>query len=193
MLETVGTIFVLAFIVLIVYRYYGVPESEYLKVLDKLHVKGVFHLQSDTIQEQFQSVKQTDHKILSSHNKGIYMGNKQLTPDEQYVILHKGTERPFTGKYNDNKSEGTYTCKQCGEALFDSDTKFDSGSGWPSFDDALPGAVKEITDADGYRVEIVCANCGAHLGHVFRGEHITPKSTRHCVNSISLDFIPDGM
>ena len=191
MLETIGVIFILATIVLIVYRYYGTPESEYLKVLDKLHVKGVSHLQSDNIQEQIHSVKQADDKILSAHNKGIHMANKQLTPDEEYVMLHKGTEKPFTGKYNDNKSEGTYTCKQCGEALFDSETKFDSGSGWPSFDDAIDGAVKEVSDADGHRVEIVCANCGGHLGHVFRGEYMTTKSTRHCVNSISLKFIPD--
>ncbi|MFT7823787.1 MAG: methionine-R-sulfoxide reductase [Sulfurimonas sp.] len=116
------------------------------------------------------------------------MAEHKLSPEEEYVILHKGTERPFTGKYFDNKEEGVYQCKQCHAPLFTSESKFDSGTGWPSFDDAIEGAVKEVPDADGRRVEIVCANCGGHLGHVFRGEGFTDKQTRHCVNSISLDF-----
>nr|WP_076005049.1 methionine-R-sulfoxide reductase [Dehalogenimonas formicexedens] len=112
----------------------------------------------------------------------------KLTPEEERILIHKGTEPPGTGKYNDFFKEGTYRCKRCNTPLFSSDTKFDSGCGWPSFDDALPGAVKEIPDADGRRTEIVCAACGGHLGHVFRGEHKTPRDTRMCVNSLSIDF-----
>ncbi len=114
----------------------------------------------------------------------------KLTPEEEYVILHKGTEAPFTGKYNSNKENGIYVCKQCRTPLYNSADKFDSHCGWPSFDDEIKGAVKSVPDADGYRVEITCNNCGAHLGHVFTGEDLTDKNTRHCVNSISLDFIP---
>ncbi len=114
-----------------------------------------------------------------------------LTDEEKHVILDKGTERPFTGKFLDHKGEGVYTCRRCNAVLFPSDAKFDSGSGWPSFDEAIEGAVREVPDMDGRRIEIVCAQCGAHLGHVFRGERMTPKSTRHCVNSLSLDFVED--
>jgi peptide methionine sulfoxide reductase msrA/msrB len=118
------------------------------------------------------------------------MGYNKLTLDEKKVIIDKGTEPPFTGKYTDNKKDGTYTCKQCGASLYYSSDKFDSHCGWPSFDDEIIGAVKHTTDADGRRIEISCANCGGHLGHVFTGEGYTDKNTRHCVNSISLNFIP---
>jgi peptide-methionine (R)-S-oxide reductase len=118
------------------------------------------------------------------------MFNK-LTPEEERVIVHKATEPPGSGKYNKFYKKGMYRCKRCNALLFGSEAKFDSGCGWPSFDEALPGAVREVPDADGRRVEIVCAACGGHLGHVFRGEHHTPKDTRMCVNSVSIDFKPE--
>ncbi|NWJ49768.1 MAG: bifunctional methionine sulfoxide reductase B/A protein [Bacteroidetes bacterium] len=122
--------------------------------------------------------------------KTTTMNLKKLTPEEARIILYKGTEAPFTGKYNNTFEKGTYVCKQCGAALYNSSAKFKSECGWPSFDDEIKNAVTHIPDADGKRTEIQCANCGAHLGHVFIGEGFTEKNTRHCVNSISIEFVP---
>ncbi len=115
-----------------------------------------------------------------------------LTVEEKKIIEYKGTEAPFTGEYDDFKSTGTFICRRCNNPLFDSKAKFDAGCGWPAFESHFPGAVTWLPDADGSRTEIQCARCGGHLGHVFQGEHLTAANTRHCVNSLSIRFIPNG-
>lgn len=116
----------------------------------------------------------------------------KLTAEESDIIEDKGTEAPFTGEYDDFYDDGTYICRKCNAPLFSSKAKFDAGCGWPAFDENFPDTVLRLTDADGERTEIECANCGAHLGHVFEGEYLTQKNTRHCVNSLSMRFIPSG-
>jgi len=116
------------------------------------------------------------------------MSYNELTPEEERIIVHRGTEAPFSGKYCDFKEDGSFHCKRCDAVLYQSADKFDSRCGWPSFDDAIEGAVEKRTDPDGRRTEIVCAACGSHLGHVFEGEGFTSKNVRHCVNSISISF-----
>ena len=141
----------------------------------------------------FSQVNEESSVIKNSKpmNNKEYTFNK-LTDFEESVIDQKGTEQAWIGKYTDHEESGTYICKKCNAPLYESADKFDSHCGWPSFDDEIDGAVTKHKDADGQRTEIVCSNCGGHLGHVFMGERYTDKNTRHCVNSVSMSFIPEG-
>ena len=118
------------------------------------------------------------------------MSHNKLTREEEKVIVHKETEPPFTGEYDNFYKQGIYVCRRCNQPLFSSKSKFDAGCGWPAFDDSLPNSIKRLSDPDGRRTEIACAKCGAHLGHEFIGENLTAKNTRECVNSLSILFIP---
>lgn len=120
------------------------------------------------------------------------MKYNKLAPEEKQIIENKGTEAPFSGEYDNFYKDGTFICRRCNASLFSSESKFDAGCGWPAFDHNFPNTLKRLSDPDGIRTEIQCANCGAHLGHVFEGEHLTDKDTRHCVNSLSIRFVPKG-
>ena len=131
----------------------------------------------------------TNKPQYSSANTVTY---NKLTPEEEKVMIHKGTEYPFSGEYDDFYEEGMYVCRRCDEPLFSSKSKFDAGCGWPAFDDSFSNAIRRLPDPDGMRIEIECAKCGGHLGHEFVGEQLTAKNTRECVNSLSIRFIPSN-
>ena len=136
--------------------------------------------------QQTNSAQATKENTVSDEQPKSY---NDLNAEEEYVLIHKGTERRGTGEYTDNKTDGTYICRRCNAALYESSDKFESNCGWPSFDDEIKDAVTRVPDVDGSRTEIICSNCQGHLGHVFLNEGYTAKDTRHCVNSISMVFV----
>ncbi len=153
--------------------------------VDSAEADGADTTDSETSTTSEPSNKPTETVLMSSKYNA-------LSNEEAYVILKKGTERPFTGEYDETMDPGTYICRQCNAPLYNSEDKFNAHCGWPAFDDEIEGAVTRVPDRDGIRVEIICTNCKGHLGHVFEGERKTEKNIRHCVNSISMLFIPDG-
>lgn len=152
----------------------------------------IFALSLSACAQKLPQPQVKDTSLSKINTKTNPMNWNKLTAEEERVIVNKGTEYPGTGDLLNVTEKGTYICKRCDAALYKSDTKFDGHCGWPSFDDEIKGAVTRVPDADGMRTEIVCSNCDAHLGHVFLGEGFTKKNTRHCVNSISMKFVPDG-
>jgi len=160
-------------------------------LLTRVNSPGMWHAKQGMVTQKLIRVNMLSIETTSCYNK-IPMEYKRLTPEEEQVILCKGTERAFSGEYDQHFEPGGYYCKQCGAKLYNSENKFDAHCGWPSFDAEIPDSVRRLPDEDGMRTEIQCAKCNAHLGHVFEGENLTEKNTRHCVNSISLVFKPNG-